>query len=164
MQTRAGSLSNLLSRNLPISGRRFLLINNVAISPIQTRYVHLPFTTTADISNVVWEGGVHAPNSYVPNILEHWHPYLEIILTLKGHAIHYIDGRPLTTHPSSVFVVNPGFICHFLPSTFRAHPGTAAYHPHSTCGGTPQRAPTLRLANGHTWSLRRAASRDRPFH
>ncbi|MCI1378799.1 MAG: hypothetical protein LKG77_06200 [Lachnospiraceae bacterium] len=29
------------------------------------------------IYNIVWEGGAHSPNSYAPNILEHWHPDCE---------------------------------------------------------------------------------------
>lgn len=75
------------------------------------------------IYNIVWEGGAHSPTSFAPNILEHWHPDLEIVLTLKGHAIHYIDGRPLTAHPGSVFVVNPESIHKVLSDTAAYLPG-----------------------------------------
>lgn len=31
-------------------------------------------------------------NNRITNVLEHWHPEVEIVYTLAGHAQHYIDG------------------------------------------------------------------------
>lgn len=42
----------------------------------------------------------------VTDVLEHWHPEVEIIYTLAGHAQHYIDGQVYTARPGSLFVVN----------------------------------------------------------
>ena len=40
------------------------------------------------------------------DVLEHWHEELEIVYTVVGHAVHYIDGHAYTAHPGSVFAVN----------------------------------------------------------
>lgn len=39
-------------------------------------------------------------------ILEHWHSELEIVYTLKGNSVHYIDGKRHCAVPGSLFVTN----------------------------------------------------------
>lgn len=56
--------------------------------------------------------GVHRKNliddcGRQKDIIEHWHPELEIVYTYAGHAAHYIDGRVHTATPDSLFVINP---------------------------------------------------------
>lgn len=45
-------------------------------------------------------------NNRITDVLEHWHPEVEIIYTLAGHAQHYIDGQVYTAYPGSLFVIN----------------------------------------------------------
>lgn len=45
-------------------------------------------------------------NNRIINVMEHWHPEVEIIYTLAGHAKHYIDGQVYVAHPGSLFVIN----------------------------------------------------------
>lgn len=45
-------------------------------------------------------------NNRITNVLEHWHPEVEIVYTLAGHAQHYIDGQVHTAYPGSLFVIN----------------------------------------------------------
>lgn len=45
-------------------------------------------------------------NNKIADVLEHWHPEVEIIYTLAGHAQHYIDGQVYTAYPGSLFVIN----------------------------------------------------------
>lgn len=40
------------------------------------------------------------------NVLEHWHPEVEIVYTFAGHARHYIDGRMYRAKPGSLFIIN----------------------------------------------------------
>ena len=63
---------------------------------------HAPF----HIRNIVWEKQEDADGG-MRNVLGHWHPDLEIVYTLVGHAVHYIDGRIHTAHPGALFIVNP---------------------------------------------------------
>lgn len=49
------------------------------------------------------------------NILEHWHSDFEFVLTLHGHATHFIDGREYTAAPGKVFAVNSESIHKILP-------------------------------------------------
>lgn len=58
------------------------------------------------IRNITWESQQDALGNML-DVLEHWHEELEIVYTVVGHAVHYIDGHPYTAHPGSVFVVNP---------------------------------------------------------
>lgn len=48
-------------------------------------------------------------------LMDHWHPELEIVCTLHGHAVHYIDGEPHTASPGAVFVVNFNSVHKILP-------------------------------------------------
>lgn len=45
-------------------------------------------------------------NNRITDVLEHWHPEVEIIYTFLGHAQHYIDGQVYTAYPGSLFVIN----------------------------------------------------------
>ncbi|MCI2049295.1 MAG: AraC family transcriptional regulator [Lachnospiraceae bacterium] len=75
-------------------------------------YYHAPF----HIRNIVWKKQENADGT-MRDVLEHWHPDLEIEYTLVGHAVHYIDGRPHTAYPGSLFIVNPESIHKVLSDT-----------------------------------------------
>lgn len=40
------------------------------------------------------------------NVLEHWHPEVEIVYTFAGHARHYIDGHMYMAKPGRLFMIN----------------------------------------------------------
>jgi AraC-like DNA-binding protein len=73
---------------------------------------HAPF----HIRNIVWKKQEDADGG-MRNILGHWHPDLEIVYTLVGHAVHYIDGRIHTAHPGALFIVNPESIHKVISDT-----------------------------------------------
>lgn len=39
-------------------------------------------------------------------LLNHWHEELEIVYTLRGHSLHYIDGKCIESQPGRLIVVN----------------------------------------------------------
>ena len=42
----------------------------------------------------------------VKDVLEHWHPEIEIAYTFEGHALHYIDAQVHEAKPGRLFLVN----------------------------------------------------------
>jgi AraC-like DNA-binding protein len=62
---------------------------------------YLPF----HILNITWESQEDAYGD-MRDVLEHWHEDVEIIYTLVGHAVHYIDGCRYQTWPVAVYIVN----------------------------------------------------------
>lgn len=75
------------------------------------------------IHNIEWEGELHSPTSLNPNILEHWHPDYEFVLTKVGNAVHYIDGHPFTAHPGEMLVVNSESIHKVISDIEHYQPG-----------------------------------------
>lgn len=51
------------------------------------------------------------------DLLDHWHSEYEVLLTLQGHAEHYIDGLEHTACPGCVFVINSESIHKIIPDT-----------------------------------------------
>jgi YesN/AraC family two-component response regulator len=46
----------------------------------------------------------------IVDVMDHWHPELEIVYVFKGHSTHYIDGRCYEAAPDRLFIVNPNSI------------------------------------------------------
>jgi len=61
------------------------------------------------ITNIIWNEHMDA-DGQMEDVLEHWHPEVEIVYTYVGHAVHYIDGRAHVAHPGGTIVVNSGSI------------------------------------------------------
>ena len=48
-------------------------------------------------------------------LLNHWHEELEIVYTLRGHSIHYIDGMRICSNPGRLIVVNSESAHNIIP-------------------------------------------------
>jgi AraC-like DNA-binding protein len=46
----------------------------------------------------------------IVDVMEHWHPELEIVFVFAGHSVHYIDGHAYVASPGQIFIVNPNSI------------------------------------------------------
>ena len=81
---------------------------------LRYQIVELPENLPFRINRVV-SAGSDRERDEDRSILEHWHPEYEIVYTLSGHAIHYIDGQQHEAGPGSLFVVNSESIHKVLP-------------------------------------------------
>jgi AraC-like DNA-binding protein len=45
-------------------------------------------------------------NDVIVDVMDRWHPELEIVYTFAGHAKHYIDGQIHVAAPNRLFIVN----------------------------------------------------------
>lgn len=61
----------------------------------------LPFRIHNITDKTTWD-----EQGNIINILEHWHPEVEIVYTFIGNARHYIDGRVYRASPGKLFIVN----------------------------------------------------------
>lgn len=57
------------------------------------------------VLRITWDGQEDT-RGHMRDVLDHWHPAMEIVYTLIGHATHYIDACRYKAHPGSVFVIN----------------------------------------------------------
>ena len=48
----------------------------------------------------------HYPLSSDELLFNHWHEELEIVYTLQGNSLHYIDGTCIKSQPGRLIVVN----------------------------------------------------------
>jgi len=51
-------------------------------------------------SNKIWN------STESKNEIEHWHPEIEIVYTLSGSYVHYIDGKVYKANPGTIHVIN----------------------------------------------------------
>ncbi len=61
------------------------------------------------VQRITWDKNVDA-NGVMRNVLDRWHPALEVVYTLIGNAVHYVDGKTYRAHPGSVLVINSGSV------------------------------------------------------
>lgn len=57
------------------------------------------------VMRITWNGQTDHEGR-MRDVLDHWHPALEIVYTVIGHATHYVDGKAYTASPGSVLVIN----------------------------------------------------------
>ncbi len=65
--------------------------------------------------NTIMSGRAEEPHDKDESVMDHWHPEMEIVYTIRGHAIHYIDGQKHVSSKGSLFIVNSESIHKVLP-------------------------------------------------
>lgn len=79
-------------------------------------YQYVEFMEHVPVKIIRIKGGTPGDFGWNPQgLMDHWHPELEIVCTLHGHAVHYIDGEPHTAFPGAVFTVNFNSVHKILP-------------------------------------------------